>query len=93
MNVKTDKANLVLSSKHEWYYSSDESTDSIHVSKRGRKMIATVPAANGKVQRNLEFQLDTAATCNMLTRRDSAITDKPRLTESTKAVTSCDDSI
>ncbi|KAI0217990.1 hypothetical protein LSAT2_030272, partial [Lamellibrachia satsuma] len=89
-NVKTDKANLVRSSKHEWKYSSDESTNSKHVSKRGRKM--TVPVANGKVQSNLEFQLDSAATCNMLTRRDYAIAGKRRLTASTKAITLYDDS-
>ena len=89
-NVKTDKANLVLSSKQEWNYSSDESTNSKHVSKRGRKM--TAPVANGKVQSNLEFQLDTAVICNMLTRRDYAIAGKPRLIESTKAMTLYDDS-
>ncbi|KAI0210372.1 hypothetical protein LSAT2_004881, partial [Lamellibrachia satsuma] len=55
-------------------------------------MIATVLVANGKVQRNHEFQLHTEAMCNVLTRRDCAFMGKPRLTASTKAVTLYDDS-
>ena len=61
-NVKTYIANLVRRSKHEGKYSSDKSTNTIRVSKRDRKMIATVLVANGKVKRSLEFQLDPAAT-------------------------------
>ena len=44
------------------------------------------------VKQHLEFQLDTAATCNMLTRRNVAKRGKPRLTESTQAITMYDDS-
>ena len=54
-------------------------------------MIATAPVANGKVQKNLEFQLDTAETCNMLTHRDYAIMGTPWMTESRKAITLFDD--
>ena len=76
-NVKTQKANLARRSKHEGKYSSDESTYIIRVWKRDREMITTVLVANGKVQRNHEFQLHTAATSNVLTRRDCAFMGKP----------------
>ena len=90
VSVRTEKAHLVKNSRNECNYSSDESTNCIHVTKYDRKMIATVTVANGKVKK-LEVQMDTAATCNMLTRRDFAKMDKPRLTESTQAVTMYDD--
>ena len=89
---KTVKANLVQSSKHHWNYSSDESTNSIHLSKQDRKMMATVQVVNGTVQGNVKFQLDTAATCNMLTRRDYAMMGEPKMTATKTPVTLYDDS-
>ena len=89
---KTVRANLVQSSKHQWNYSSDESTNSIHLSKQDRKMMATVQVVNGTVQGNVKFQLDTAATCNMLTRRDYAKMGEPKMTATKTPVTLYDDS-
>ena len=89
---KTVKANLVQSTKPQWNYSSDESTNSIHLSKQDRKMMATVHVVNGTVQGKVKFQLDTAATCNMLTRRDYTKMGKPKLTDTKTPVTLYDDS-
>ena len=40
--------------------SSDDESHIIHLSKQDMKMMVTVQVANGMVQRNLKFQLDTA---------------------------------
>ena len=92
VSVRTEKAHLVKNSRNECKYSSDASTNCIHVTKYDRKMIATVTVANGKVKKTREFQQDTAATCNMLTRRDFAKMGKSRLTESIQAIMMYDDS-
>ena len=56
------------------------------------KMIAKVPVNSEKLQRNLKFQLDTAETCNMLTRLDCARMGKRRLTSTRTEITLCDES-
>ena len=89
---KTVKANLVQSSKHQWNYSSDESTNSINLSKQDRKMMASAQVVNGTVQGNVKFQLDTAATCNMLTSRDHTMMGEPKMTATKTPVTLYDDS-
>ena len=43
-------------------------------------MIASVPIENDNIHKTIEFQLDTAATCNMLSRGDYATMGKPQLT-------------
>jgi len=64
--VKLNKANFVRITRRDCNYSSDKSANSIYASQRDRKIIMTVPVNTGKVLKNLEFQHDTAATCNML---------------------------
>ena len=54
-------------------------------------MIATVPIENKNIHKTIEFQLDTATTCNMLSRRDYATMGKPQLTTTTQAITTYDD--
>ena len=54
--------------------------------------MATVHVVNGTVQGKVKFQLDTAATCNMLTRRDYTKMGKPKLTATNTPVTLYDDS-
>ena len=44
------------------------------------------------MQGNVKFQLDTAATCNMLTRRDYTMMGEPKMTATKTPVTLYDDS-
>ena len=55
-------------------------------------MMATVHVVNGTVQGKVKFQLDTAATCNMLTRRDYTMMGEPKMTATKTLVTLYDDS-
>ena len=55
-------------------------------------MMATVQVLNGTLQENVKFQLDTAATCNMLTRRDYAMIGEPKMTATKTPVTLYDHS-
>ena len=55
-------------------------------------MMATVQVVNGTVQGDVKFQLDTAATCHMLTRRDYAMMGEPKMTATKTPVTLYDDS-
>ena len=95
VSVRREKDHLLKNSKNECNYSSEESTNCIHVKKYDRMMIAADDDRGSERQRkqNLEFQLATAATCNMLTRRDFAKMGKPRLTESTQAITMYGDAL
>ena len=55
-------------------------------------MMASVQVVKGTVQGNVKFQLDTAATCNMLTRRDYTMMGEPKMAATKTPVTLYDDS-
>ena len=54
-SVRTEKAHLVKNSMNACNYSSDDSTNCIHVKKYDRKMIATVTVAHGEVNKTWNF--------------------------------------
>ena len=74
----------------EWNYSSDsdEHSNSISVSKMDRKLLSVLNIKAGDVARNIEFQLDTGATCNILSTKDYHLLGRPKL-EPTNATITC----
>jgi hypothetical protein len=68
-----------------WNYSSDEeeNTYSIHITTRDKKMLAKMVVRDQSVELEIDFQLDTAATCNILTLRDYNKVGKPLLEKTT----------
>ena len=75
-----NKAQQAHSTKEKWNYSSDsESANAIQVRKTDRKLLATVSLKCGETTTNVEFQLDTAATCNILCKKDYNALGSPKM--------------
>lgn len=71
---------------------SDESVLKVKVDKQDRKLVAKIQVSPSGVERQTElsFQLDTAATCNILSYVDYRKLEKPTMGESTATLTMYD---
>lgn len=87
---RTETANQV-----SWNYSSDsdvEQVNCITTEVRNRKLLAKVTVQANDKTVDLEFQLDTAATCNTLNTRDYHLLGQPKLAPAKTTLTLYDQS-
>ena len=86
----TETANQVT-----WNYSSDsdsQNVSTISTTVRDRKLLATLTAKQADTSYNIEFQLDTGASCNTLNTVDYCKLGRPKLTPTDTVLTLYDQS-
>lgn len=73
----------------EWNYStdSDEYSNTLTVTKQDRKLLTTMKVWSERTEREVMFQLDTGATCNVLSLRDYQLLRGPRLEKTHTKIT------